>query len=48
MEEYKINNATVRIHNQPNQEKIKTATVDFLKKVQRQRKKGATNNGKEK
>ena len=37
MEEYRINNAIVRIHNEPNQEKIKTATVAFLKKVQQKK-----------
>lgn len=44
MEEYKINNAIIRIHNAPNQERIKTATVAFLKKVQQQKKKGKKKN----
>lgn len=39
MEQFKINSATVRIHNQPNQETLKTATEQFLKKVRRQKKK---------
>lgn len=37
MEEYRIKNAIVRIHNEPNQEKVKTATVAFLKKVQQKK-----------
>ena len=32
--EYKFNSAIVRIHNEPNQERIKSATENFLKKVQ--------------
>lgn len=37
--EYKINTATVRIHSEPDQERIKTATEKFLKQVLIQRKK---------
>jgi hypothetical protein len=39
MTEYKIGRATVRIHGNPDQEKIKAATVQFLKKVEANRKK---------
>ena len=39
MNEYKIGNATVRIHGTPNQEKIKEATVEFLKNIEFNRKK---------
>lgn len=41
MEQYKIGNAVVRIHNEPNQEKIRAATESFLKQVLIQKKKGA-------
>lgn len=33
MEVYKIGSATVRIHGAVNQERLKEAAVDFLKKV---------------
>lgn len=39
MEQFKINNATVRIHNEVNQVRLESATSDFLKKVVRIRKK---------
>lgn len=38
MTEFKTGKATVRIHNQPNQEKIKEATVKYLKAVQARKK----------
>lgn len=34
MQEYKVGNATVRIHGKPNMENIKEATGIFLKRVQ--------------
>jgi hypothetical protein len=37
METYKIGNATVRIHGEVDQEKIKAATTAFLKKVEAER-----------
>lgn len=37
--EFKINKATVRIHSEPDQERLKTATEQFLKQVLIQRKK---------
>jgi hypothetical protein len=46
MEQYKIGNAVVRIHNEPNQDKIRTATERFLKQVQIQKKKGEKQNAK--
>lgn len=50
MEQYNINNAIVRIHNEPNQEKIRVATEKFLKQVQvirkKKQKEGANNHGK--
>lgn len=39
MTEYKIGNATVRIHGSADQEKIKAATTLFLKKVDAARRK---------
>lgn len=33
MEEYKIGNAKVRMHGEPDKERIKEATEKFLKKV---------------
>lgn len=39
MEEYKIGNATVRIHGTVNKEKVETATTEFLKEVERRKKK---------
>ena len=38
MEVYKTANATVRIHGQPDQDKLRVATETFLKKVVRRRK----------
>lgn len=38
MQEFKIGCATVRIHGAANQEAIKAATINFLKKVERKRK----------
>lgn len=44
MTEYKIGCATVRIHGEVDQEKIKAATTTFLKKVEAERRR----KGKEK
>jgi len=44
--EVKVNTATVRIHNEPDQERIKTATEKFMKQVLIQKKKGAKQNAK--
>lgn len=38
MTEYKIGNAVVRIHGEADQEKLKTATEKFMKKVHKIRK----------
>lgn len=38
MKEYKIGNAKVRMHGEPNKENIKDATEKFMKKVLRKRK----------
>ena len=38
MKEYKLNNATVRIHGTPDPEKLKGATETYLKKVIRSKK----------
>ena len=38
MTEYKIGCATVRIHGEPDKEKIKAATEIFLKKVEKHKK----------
>lgn len=35
---YKIGNATVRIHGKVDPDKLKEATVDFLKSVEKQKK----------
>lgn len=35
---YKIGNATVRIHGKVDSDKLKAATVEFLKSVEKQRK----------
>ena len=35
---YKIENATIRIHGKVNPDKLKAATVEFLKSVERQKK----------
>lgn len=43
MKEFKTGCATVRIHGNPNREKIEAATTNFLKKVQK-RKKEVKNN----
>lgn len=39
MEKYQTNNAIVKIHGLADREKIETATVIFMKKVQQKRKK---------
>lgn len=39
MTEYKLGNATVRIHGTANQEKIRDATVEFLKAVETRKRK---------
>lgn len=39
MTEYKIGNATVRIHGTANQEKIRDVTVEFLKAVEAKKRK---------
>ena len=39
MTEYKVGNATVRIHGSPDMENLKAATVKFLKQVEMSRKK---------
>lgn len=39
MTEYKVGNATVRIHGSPDMENLKAATTKFLKQVEIQRKK---------
>jgi hypothetical protein len=41
MEEYKVKNATVRIHGNYDSDKLKEATVNFLKKVEAQRRRKA-------
>lgn len=38
MQEYKINNATVRIHGEADKEKIKAATERFLKRIEKKKK----------
>lgn len=46
MTEYKIGAAIVRIHNAPgDMEKFKAATAQFLKKVEKQRRRKAKNEG---
>lgn len=39
MKEYKHGNATIRVHGEYDLEKVKAATVAFLKKAEQQRKK---------
>lgn len=39
MEQYKTNNAAVRIHSETGKETIEAATMIFMRKVQRHRKK---------
>lgn len=39
VQEYKLNNVTVRIHGEPDTEQIRKATESFLKKSQVRRKK---------
>ena len=39
MKEYKHGNATIRVHGEYDLEKVKAATVTFLKKAEEQRKK---------
>lgn len=38
MQEYRTGNAIIRIQGSPDTEKVKAATIKFLKKVQAQRK----------
>lgn len=42
MTEYKINNATVRIHGETDKEKIKAATERFLKQIEKKKKQSKT------
>lgn len=45
MTEYRIGNATVRLHGTPDPERVKKNTAAFLKRVEAQRKKeGMKNN----
>lgn len=46
MEEYKIDNATVRIRGEVNKEKIEEATKIFMKKVCEQKQRDAKKNEK--
>lgn len=39
MTEYRIGNATIRLHGTPDADKVKTATATFLKKAEAKRKK---------
>lgn len=39
MTEYRIGNATVRLHGTPDADKVKTATTEFLKRIEAKRKK---------
>ena len=39
MEEIKYNNATVRIHGSVDRERIEVSTINFMKKVEKQRRK---------
>lgn len=39
MTEYRIGNATIRLHGTPDADKVKTATERFLKRVEAKRKK---------
>ena len=39
MKEFKIKNAVVRIHGTADREKIEAATIQYIKKVERQRRK---------
>lgn len=39
MTEYRIGNATIRLHGTPDVDKVKTATERFLKRVEAKRKK---------
>lgn len=43
MKEFRYNNATIRIAGEVNREKIEEATIIFMKKVQRSRKKNDNN-----
>jgi hypothetical protein len=46
MQTYQCGNAIVRIHNAPgDMEKFKAATAQFLKKVEKQRRRKAKNEG---
>lgn len=44
MKEIKTENAIIRIHGNPNREKVEDATIKFLKKIQK-RKKVTANGG---
>lgn len=44
MKEFKTDKAIIRIHGNPNREKVEDATINFLKKVQK-RKKVTANGG---
>ena len=39
VQEYKIKNATVRIHGNPDAEHVKDATINFVKKAMKKKKK---------
>ena len=47
MTEYKIGNATVRVHGTPDPDNLKAATLKFLKQVEQQRKKARNEARKE-
>lgn len=44
MKEYKHGNATIRVHGEYDLEKVKAATVSFLKKAEEQRKRCSKSN----
>lgn len=44
MKEFKYGNATIRVHGDYDLEKVKTATVAFLKKAESQRKRCSKSN----
>lgn len=44
MKEYKHGNATIRVHGEYDLEKVKAATVAFLKKAEEQRKRCSKSN----
>ena len=39
MTEYRVGNATVRLHGTPDTERVKQATTSFLKRIEAKRKK---------